>query len=57
MKRSIKKLPFYETLTENPYINCLNNIDMSRELRCYDESNIVKTSTAFKVIADDKKIK
>lgn len=47
-KDHFKKLPFYETLNEKPYPNCLNNIDMFRELRFYGELNIVKTSTAFK---------
>ena len=35
-------------LIEKPYIKCLNNIDMLRELPFYNELNISKTSAAFK---------
>ena len=48
VRRSFKELPFYETPIEKPYTKRLNNIDMLRELPFYDESNIAKTSNAFK---------
>ena len=35
-------------LVEKPYIKCLNNIDMLRELPFYNELNTSKTSAAFK---------
>ena len=47
-KRLFKELPFYNASIEKPYVKCLNNIDILRELPFYDELSIVKTLKAFR---------
>ena len=41
-KRLLQKLPFYNVLIETPSIKRVKNIDLLRELPCYDELNIKK---------------
>ena len=47
-KRLFKELPFYIVSIKKPYIKRLNNIDILRELRFYNELNTVKTLKAFR---------
>ena len=47
-KRLSQELPFYNVLIEKPRIKHVENTDLLHKLPFYDESNIVKTSQAFK---------
>ena len=48
VKRLFKELPFYKASIEKPYIRCLNNINMLRELLFYGQLSLTKTSKALK---------
>ena len=47
-KELFKELPFYNTPIKKPYMKCLNDIDLLRELPFHNESSIVKTSKRFR---------
>ena len=55
-KRLLQKLPFYNVLIETPCIKRIKNIDLLRELPCYDELNIKEISKAFKRYARSYKV-
>ena len=46
-KELFKILPFYNTFIEVPKVKKLNNVELWKELPCYDELSIVKNKTAF----------
>ena len=49
-------LPFYNTYIEKPKVKILNNVELLRELRFYDELSIVKNKTAFSGYVQSYKI-
>ena len=51
-----KILPFYNSHIDQPSIKKLNNVQLLRELRFYDELTIVKNKTAFSGYARSYKI-
>ena len=42
-----KILPFYNSYIEGPKVKKINNVQLLKELRFYDELNIVKNKNAF----------
>ena len=48
VKRLFTELPFYNASIEKPYIRCLNNINMLREVLFYGQLSLTKTSKALK---------
>ena len=51
-----KKLPFYNTYTERPKIERLENIDLFSELLFYEALSVVKTDKAFRRYAMTYKV-
>ena len=40
-------MPFYNTFIESPEIKKFSNVELLKELPCYDELSIVKNDSAF----------
>ena len=51
-----KILPFYNTFIERPEVKKLNNVELLKELRFYDELGIAKNKAAFSGYAQSYKI-
>ena len=54
--QNIQILPFYNTYIEKPKVKKLSNVQVLKELPCYNELSIVKNKTAFSGYARTYKI-